>query len=94
MVGQEFTSSVLRHPSSVLRPPSPLDLLTAYEAVVMGPTVYLLTVDLLTVDLLTVRLTNLLTALAGARGSFVLVEKISREDYRHTSHLTPPAARA
>jgi hypothetical protein len=55
----------------------------------MGPTVYLLTVDLLTV-----RLTNLLTALAGARGSFVLVEKISREDYRHTSHLTPPAARS
>ena len=74
VVGQEFTSSV------VIRHPSTLELLTAYEAVVMGPTV-----DLLTVDLLTVRLTNLLTALAGARGSFELVENISREDYRHSS---------
>ena len=73
VVGQEFTSSV------VIRHASTLDLLTAYEAVVMGPTV-----DFLTADLLTVRLTNLLTALAGARGSFVFVENISREHYRHS----------
>jgi hypothetical protein len=56
----------------------------------MGPTVDLLTVDLLTVDLLTVdlltvRLNNILTALAGAGGSFGLVEIISREHYRRTS---------